>query len=311
MQIVRGIENFQKTDEPLYLALGNFDGVHLGHKKLISEMVDKARFGKGVTAALIFAPHPSQVLNPDNAPKLLVTAERKAELLQELGLDILIYTPFTLELSKWSPETFVERIVVNKLHTKEVFVGFNYTFGNKGLGTPELLSKLGEKYGFGVNIIPPVKINGETVSSSLIRCALDIGDIQRAYNMLGYYPMLEGIVVKGEQRGSVIGFPTANLEVSPDLNVPGKGVYAAIAVIGSERYKCVVNIGSKPTFHDNYPLSVEAHLLDYKGDLYNRHLQLYFLERIRGEKRFSSAEELAQQIELDCKQAEIAVSHKY
>jgi len=310
MEIIRGIDNFREKNKPLYLALGNFDGVHLGHKKLICQLVNKVRAGEGLAAALIFDPHPSKVLSPNNAPKLLTTVERKAELLRELGLDILIYTPFTIPISKLSPEEFVERIIVNKLRVKEVFAGFNYSFGYRASGTPEMLSRLGEKYNFIVNIISPVEVNGEVVASSLIRCALDAGNIRRAYNMLGYYPMIEGVIIEGERRGSSIGFPTANLKVSPDLNVPGKGVYAAVAVISGNRYKCVVNIGSKPTFHDNHPLSIEAHIIDYNQNIYGKNLQLCFLEKIRDEQKFKSVEELTRQIRLDRDRARVIASRQ-
>jgi len=299
MKVIWGIENFCKSDKPVYLGLGNFDGIHLGHKKLFDQLIARARENNGLSMAFIFEPHPSKVLNPGKAPRMLLTAEGKAEILSSLGLDMLIYNPFSTELSKCSPEEFVENFIVNKLRAKEVFVGFNYSFGHKGAGTPELLSELGNENNFKVNIIPPVKANGEVVSSTLIRLALDEGDIKRAYNMLGYYPFIEGKVIKGEQRGAAIGFPTANLEVSPDINVPTGGVYAARAVVNEVSYKAVVNIGKKPTFHDDFPVSIEVHLIDFDRQIYGEHLKLYFLDRLRGEKKFSGIEELKEQIKQD------------
>jgi riboflavin kinase/FMN adenylyltransferase len=299
MQIVREIENFKPGKKPIYLALGNFDGLHKGHQKLINEAVSEARNDDGIAAAFVFEPHPIKVLFPERAPKLLVTAQHKAELMEKLGLDLLIYNSFTLAISKCSPEEFVQNILINKLKIKQAFVGFNYTFGHKGAGTPELLQELGEKHRFGVKVIPPVQVNGQVISSSLIRKALDSGEIKQARAMLGYDPMLEGQVIEGEQRGRTIGFPTANLAVSSELNVPGNGVYAAHAQIKERIYTAVVNIGTKPTFHEEYPISIEAHLIDFGDDIYGEKMRLYVIDKIRDERRFNNVEELVRQISKD------------
>ena len=299
MQVVRGIENFKPGEKPIYLALGNFDGLHQGHQRLIRELVEAARSGGGIAAAFVFEPHPMKVLFPERSMKLLVSTECKAELMAKLGLDLLIYNNFTLDISRCSPEEFVQRILINKLNCKQVFVGFNYTFGHKGAGTPDLLQELGKKHGFAVRIIAPVEINGEVISSSLIRQALASGDIERARTMLGYAPVLEGQVIEGERRGSTIGFPTANIGVSSAQNIPGKGVYAARAEVNERIFQAVVNIGSKPTFHKEYPISVEAHLIDFQDDIYGEKLRLCFIKKIRDERRFNNVEELVQQIALD------------
>ncbi|MDD2621332.1 MAG: bifunctional riboflavin kinase/FAD synthetase [Syntrophomonadaceae bacterium] len=310
MEIIRDIDNFISNDKPLYLALGNFDGVHRGHQKLISELVQRAKSNQGRAAAFIFEPHPGKVLSPERAPKMLATPERQAELLREAGLDVLIYNAFTRDIAHWSPEEFVERILVKRLRIQEAFVGFNYSFGHKGAGTPDMLQQMGSKHHFKVNIIAPVEVDGEVVSSSLVRKALDRGDIEFAHRMLGYYPMIEGQVIKGEQRGSAIGFPTANLGIIADLNVPAKGVYAAKAVLGSNYYKAAVNIGSKPTFHTEYPVSIEAHLIDFNQEIYGEQLRLYFVHKIRDEKKFNGIDELVQQINLDRDKAREIVSLK-
>lgn len=299
MQIVREIENFKPGAKPIFLALGNFDGLHKGHQKLINEAVIAARNGDGIAAAFVFEPHPIKVLFPERAPKLLVTAQHKAELMEKLGLDLLIYNSFTLAISKCSPEEFVQHILIDKLNIKQAFVGFNYTFGYRGAGTPELLQELGKNHGFGVKVIPPVEVDGKVVSSSLIRKALEAGDIKQARSMLGYDPMLEGHVIEGERRGRTIGFPTANLAVSSELNVPGKGVYAARAQIQERIFQAVVNIGSKPTFHKEYPISIEAHLIDFHDDIYGKKMRLYFIDKIRDERRFNNVEELVGQISRD------------
>lgn len=299
MQLVHEIENFKPNNKYLYLALGNFDGLHLGHQKLISEMVEAARAGNGTAAAFVFEPHPIKVLFPERAPKLLVTAERKAELMDTLGVELLIYNTFNPNIAKCTPEQFAKRILVDKLGVRNVFVGFNYTFGFKGAGTPELLKEYGEKMGFGVSVIPPVEVNGVVVSSSAIRKALDQGDIEEARSMLNYAPVLEGLVIEGEHRGSTIGFPTANLGINNEVIIPAKGVYAACAEINGCLYQAVINIGIKPTFHDQYPVSVEAHLIDFQGDIYGQKLRLYLIRKIRDERRFNNADELVRQIALD------------
>ncbi|MDD4803351.1 MAG: riboflavin biosynthesis protein RibF, partial [Syntrophomonas sp.] len=229
----------------------------------------------------------------------------KADMLEKIGLDVLIYNSFTREIAAWSPEEFVDRILIGALNIQEVFIGFNYTFGYRGAGTPEYLQQLGEKYGFGVNTIAPVTYEGEPISSSLIRKSLESGDIITAYNMLGYSPIIEGVVVKGEQRGSRIGFPTANIAVESTYNIPGKGVYAAYVRLGDQVYDCVANIGTKPTFHqEEYPVSIEAHIINFTGDIYGQKITLSFLEKLRDEQRFQSLDELVTQITRDRNRAE-------
>lgn len=299
MKIVREIENYKKSSQPLYLALGNFDGVHLGHKQLMKSLIENAHANGGMAGAFIFEPHPVKVLFPHKELKLLVTTDMQASLLQALGLDVLIYNTFSLDISRWSPQEFVEKILVDTLAVKEVYVGFNYSFGHRGVGTPELLKELGMQYGFAVHIIPPVEYHGAVISSTLVRVAIEEGRIDLAQNLLGYYPVVQGRVVEGEHRGATIGFPTANLAVSPELVVPGKGVYAAWAQIQGQFHKAVVNIGSKPTFHPDYPVVIEAHLIDFSGDIYGTEVKLFFIAKIRDEQKFDGVGALVAQIGSD------------
>jgi riboflavin kinase/FMN adenylyltransferase len=310
MQTLMGIENFKDKTRPVYLALGNFDGVHKGHQSLIQALVEKAATNGGQAVAFIFEPHPAQVLMPERAPRLLNSPGRKAQLLEKLGLDILIYNPFSREIADWSPREFVDKILINELHIREVFVGFNYTFGHRGAGNPQVLKQMGEGLGFAVNIIAPVEYQGEPISSSLVRKALEEGDIVTAHQLLGYYPILEGVVVEGEHRGAQLGFPTANVGVESIYNVPGQGVYAGRAEVGAKEYNCVVNIGSKPTFHEQYPLSIEAHLMDFSGDIYGQAICLSFLAKLRDEQRFGSLPELVAQITRDRDRA-LEISRSY
>ncbi len=299
MQIVREIDNYKSDGRPLYLALGNFDGLHRGHQQLMNNVIRAARNNDGTAAAFIFEPHPIKVLFPHRELKLLATPEMRSELLEALGLDLLIYNSFSTEIARLTPEQFAAGILVERLAVKAVFVGFNYSFGFKGAGTPEMLESFGKQYGFEVHVIPPVKEGSEVISSTLVRQAIEAGDIEYAAQLLGYLPKVEGLVIEGEKRGRQIGFPTANLGVAPDLVIPGKGVYAAWARIGTEVVKAVVNIGSKPTFHPEYPVSIEAHLIDYERDLYGKTLRLYFTARLRDEQKFEGIEALVKQIGLD------------
>jgi len=307
MQVVLGMENYRPTQQELFLALGNFDGVHLGHQHLINSAIARKNEAGGVAGAFIFEPHPAQVLFPDRMPLILTSPQRKAQLLEKIGLDLLIYSSFSREIAAWTPEQFVSDFLVKQLRIKEVFVGFNYSFGHKGLGTPELLQQLGDAYGFAVHIIPPVKVDGEVVSSSLVRKALEQGNIRWAAKMLGYRPVLDGVVVEGERRGRQLGFPTANIGIDKLYNIPAKGVYAAKAWVNQQEYSAVLNIGSKPTFHAAYPISIEAHLMDFSGDIYGQEISISLIDKLRDEQRFASLEELVAQIGKDRdKAAEIA-----
>lgn len=303
MKLIRDIAGYYPSG-PLFLALGNFDGVHLGHQKLIGECVQSAHEQQGTSAAYIFEPHPAKIIDPAKAPQMLVTAERKAELLETLGLDVLIYTPFTPEVARCSPREFVQSILVDRLQVSRVVVGFNYSFGFRGAGTPELLAQLGQQLGFEVAIMDPVEVNSQVVSSSSIRQAMKKGDLELASKMLGYSPRLTGRVVEGEHRGALLGFPTANLDLPPELAIPGRGVYAGIAQVGQHTFKAVVNIGSKPTFHDEHPLTIEVHLLGLNESIYGQLVDLVFLQKIRDERRFAGVEELIEQIRRDRDAAE-------
>lgn len=300
MKIIEGLSNFSPVkDKPLCLILGNFDGVHRGHQQLVNTAIAKSKEKGGIAGAMIFSPHPTQILNPQGAALLLINKKQQSEILEKLGLDMLLYLPFTLELAGYSPEKFVKNILVDIFHVNEVIVGFNYTFGFKGAGKPELLKELGKKYGFSVTIIPPFTYEEEVVSSSKIRNLLVQGNIEVATKMLGYYPQFDGIVIQGEKRGRQIGFPTANIGINPAYVIPGKGVYAAITTVDGKDYPSVVNIGSKPTFHEEFPISIESHIINFTGDIYGKELRLHFLEKIRDEKKFAGVQELITQIGMD------------
>lgn len=303
MQVTYGLENFTAFDRPLYLALGNFDGVHKGHQELINTAVEQARRNNGISGALIFDPHPLKILNPNKRPLLLLNNNQQIEVLKRLGLDYLIYSKFNKEIAALAPEKFVQDFLVDKLHVAGVVVGFNHSFGYKGAGKPDLLVKLGEQHGFAVTVIDPIIIDNHVVSSSLIRLLLAEGDIEAAKEMLGYYPEIEGVVLQGEKRGRTIGISTANVGIESDYAIPGNGVYAAMTQVEGKNYYSVVNIGNKLTFHDEFPTSIESHIIDFNHSIYGQKIKLYFLEKIRDERKFSSADELVVQIMRDREKA--------
>ncbi|MDO4540531.1 MAG: bifunctional riboflavin kinase/FAD synthetase [Syntrophomonadaceae bacterium] len=302
MQIIQGLDiPAEFRERRAVLALGNFDGIHRGHQALIKAASAAAAAGKGYAAALVFDPHPMRILFPERAPRLIIAQDYQSRLFRAYGLDAVYYYPFSPELARCSPESFVRQMLVESLNVSEVIVGFNYTFGHKGSGNPDTLKELGGYYGFAVQVIDPVLCGSEVISSSLIRQRLNAGDVRKARELLGYYPVLQGVVIEGEKRGRTIGVPTANLGVDSTYNIPAKGVYAAFATVEgeAETFRAVVNIGSKPTFHERYPLSAEAHIFDFAGDIYDRAMTLYLVERLRDEQRFDGIEALVRQIRAD------------
>ena len=289
--------------ETCVLALGNFDGVHLGHHRLLEHGLEQAvRLGVGLSV-LIFKPHPLKVLFSERNIKLLSTTQERLLCLEEIGVQTVYLIPFTREMANTSPEQFVEKILL-PLGVVHVVVGFNYSFGAQGKGTPELLQFLGGKHGFGVSVLQAQTIGGRVISSSSIRKALLHGDIQLASILLGRSPCLTGIVVHGEERGRQLGYPTANLLYSEDVIIPKRGVYAVWAYLDEKRVAGMMNIGTKPTFHDKYSTTVEVHFFDFDGDLYGQEITVYIEEHLRDECKFNGVNELLIQLRKDKLQAE-------
>lgn len=285
--------------QPAAVAIGNFDGVHLGHRKLIETAVAEARGLGGLAVVLTFNPHPLQLLAPDRFPGLLLDGEEKARQIARWGADLLVRCPFTPELAALEPRAFALEVLRERMRPQVVVVGFNFSFGRGGRGNPEMLEELGAEAGFRVLVLPPVAVDGETVSSSAIREALERGDVPRAARLLGYWPLLNGRVVSGEGRGRLLGFPTANLAVAPGVVLPAGGVYAARTEVDGRPYAVALNLGRRPTFGDGLPPTVEAFLLDFQGDLYGRWLRLEVRQRLRPERRFPDARALAEQLARD------------
>ncbi|TGE35300.1 bifunctional riboflavin kinase/FAD synthetase [Desulfosporosinus fructosivorans] len=289
--------------EPCVLALGNFDGVHLGHRRLLEHGLGQAmRLGVGLSV-LIFEPHPLKVLFPERELKLLSTTRERLSYLEAIGVQTVYHLPFTREMANTSPEQFVEKILL-PLGVIHVVVGFNYSFGAQGRGNPELIQALGKKHGFGVSVLQAQSIGGRVISSSSIRKALLHGDIILASSLLGRPPCLRGTVIHGEERGRQLGYPTANILPEEDYLVPKRGVYAVWADLNGKRVSGMMNIGMKPTFHDLYTTMVEVHFFDFSGDLYGSEIMVHIVERLRDERKFNGINELLMQLNKDRVKAE-------
>ncbi|NLM51805.1 MAG: bifunctional riboflavin kinase/FAD synthetase [Firmicutes bacterium] len=304
MQIIDGIAALKKHHSgQICLALGNFDGVHLGHQKILQATIALAKAKGKKSAVLLFVPHPLTVLFPQHAPKLLLPLEDRIAFLGKVGIDYVIIHPFTKEFAVITPESFVQQVLAAELNVAAVVVGFDYSFGHRGKGTPSDLVKLSKKYGFCVQVIEPVKVDNEIVGSSAIRAYLAQGLVQDVQRLLGYTYFLRGIVVHGDGRGRKLGFPTANLQVNEQIMLPAHGVYLTQVVAGDMKAWALTNIGRRPTFHKK-DTTVEIHLLDQNKNLYQKELIVYFLHRMREEKAFQNAAELVQQICQDVQKAQ-------
>jgi riboflavin kinase / FMN adenylyltransferase len=301
MRILTGLPSFPPELRPSVVALGAFDGIHLAHAKILDTAVERAR-ALGVSAvACTFDPHPAAVLRPALAPAPIATLEENLSRIARHGLDAALVIPFTREFSLIEAETFVDLVLVRTLGVREVVVGFNHTFGAGARGTAALLLELGGRRGFVTHVLPPLQVDGLTVSSSTIREALREGGVELAGALLGRPYSVSGTVQRGAGRGRTLGFPTANLRPDRPL-VLAAGVYAARARWDGHVADAVVNLGYRPTF-DESQYWIEAYLFDFSGDLYDRPLTLDFLRRIRPERKFPGVEELRAQVFADMEEA--------
>ena len=284
------------------LALGNFDGVHRGHMKIIDHVRRRATERQAMAAILTFDPHPPRIVRPDKAPQLLMTVEQKLSFVAGAGMDAAAVVRFTPEISRWEPEEFVNTILVDWLHVSEVWVGANFLFGRDRSGNFSLLRSLGARYGFVVEKIEPIRYKEFVVSSTRIRRLIADGHVDEAGVLLGHHYVLEGDVVRGSQRGHGQGFPTANLQTDNEL-VPPDGVYATTITVDGVIHPSVTNIGVRPTFETDGARIIETHVFDFDGDLYGARVQLAFIERLRPEEAFADGEALRRQIVADCDRA--------
>lgn len=281
------------------VTVGTFDGVHRGHWEVLREIRRRAD-ARGSRAILVtFDPHPLEVVNPAMAPPLLTTAEEKKEILAESGLDYAVFIRFTEELSRWTPERFVERILVERIGVAELVVGYDHGFGRGRSGDVDTLRALGRKWGFDVDVVAPVAVDGDAISSTRVRRAVSEGRIRDAALGLGRPYSLRGTVIRGEGRGRGLGFPTANLRVGTrEKLLPPSGVYAVRAVLRRGSYPAAMHLGPRPTFEGAAP-SVEVHLLDFRGDIYGEVVRVDLVDRLRDVTPFESVHALVAQLHRD------------
>jgi riboflavin kinase/FMN adenylyltransferase len=285
------------------LALGNFDGLHRGHMKIIDRVRRRAGERGGTPAAMTFDPHPSRVLRPDKAPLLLMTTEQKLEALGRAGMQGVAVVRFTRDLSGWEPEQFVRTVLVEWLHVAEVWVGANFLFGHNRAGTFSVLRTLGARYNFRAEKIDPVRYKDFVVSSTRVRRLLTEGRVDEAAALLGHHFFVDGTVTRGAGRGRGIGFPTANVCTENEL-VPPTGVYATLATLDGVVHPSITNVGFRPTFGDVDRVTIETHVFQFDRDLYGQRLRLSFVQRLRDERTFPDVDALRAQIEADCRSAQ-------
>jgi len=310
----QGLDDVPDGWGPSVVTIGVFDGVHLGHQRVVGRAAEVAtELGRPVVV-VTFDPHPDEVVRPGSHPPFLCTARRRAELLAGLGADAVCVLPFTREFSELGPDDFVRAVLVDRLHAARVVVGEDFRFGYRAAGDVALLAQLGEKYDFTAEGVPLLADNGVTISSSEIRERLSAGDVAGAARDLGRLHRVEGVVVRGHRRGRALGFPTANLETLPHTAIPADGIYAGwLTTLDPsgrelERWPAAISVGTNPTF-DGQERSIEAYALDRDDlDLYGVHVAVDFAARLRGMERFDSVDELVAQMHRDVAAAAVVCS---
>jgi riboflavin kinase/FMN adenylyltransferase len=298
MDVIRGSKEIPADLLGAVVTIGNFDGVHLGHRFIFRKLIEEARREGRPAVVITFEPHPKMILHPERRPFYLITSlEEKIRLLENLGIDALILIPFSLEYARTTAEEFIRSVLWESLRIRKILIGHDYTFGRGKEGNADFLAAFGGRLGFAVEVMDAFKVGDTTVSSTRIRIALLTGEVRLAAALLGRPYNLGGLVVPGKRRGVRLGFPTANLRPDKEL-APARGVYAVYALLDGNRLPGVLNIGFNPTFADE-TLSIEVHLFDFDENIYGKPMEILFIERIRDEIRFDSPEELIAQIDRD------------
>ena len=301
MQHYQSLEDISLSET--WLTIGSYDGIHRGHQAILARMVSGAHAAGSAAVVLTFFPHPGAVLRGMTGPFYLTSTEEKVRLMEDMGIDAVITLPFTRELASVSAADFMAKLK-RQLDLQQLWIGYNFTLGHNREGDIPTLQRLGDLLGYSVEVIQPVTIDGEIVSSSLIRGLLGKGEVGRASTLLGRNYTVPGEVVPGDGRGRQIGIPTANLAVWPERMLPASGVYAGWAWVNGTRWPSVTNIGTRPTFEAQaVPVRLETHLLDFHQDLYGRAISVEFVDRLRDEQRFQSVDALIDQIHADIQKA--------
>ena len=295
------VERFRAQRKPAAVTIGNFDGVHLGHQLILRRVMDRARNAGWIGAVLTFYPHPARVLRPDAAPGLLETLEQRLAAIGALGVDAALVARFDADLAKLEPEAFVRRFLVEAMRAQAVLIGGNFRFGHRQAGDAHLLADLGRRFGFEVEIVPPVTANGVVISSTAIRNALRDGKVEEVRQMMGRPFALEGKIQTGTGQGRKFVVPTLNLATEQEL-LPKTGVYATEAIVAGKTYRAATNVGMRPTF-DGKHTTIESHLFEFSDNLTSGDLEIRFWARLRDERKFSGPAELREQILRDIEKA--------
>ena len=296
MEIIK-IENYKEKRFGTAIALGNFDGLHLGHRELISKMKEEAKKLNLQKSILLFNNHTKKTISK-NGPKLLTLLNEKEKIIESLGVDTIYIVDFNDSMMNLSPEKFITDILVEKLNVKSIVVGFDYRFGKNAVGDIFLLEKLSNTLGLNLIVIDPVLYKNKIVSSSEIRRLLSLGNIEKANLMLGEKYKIEGKVIDGNKLGRKLGFPTANLITSKDKVIPKDGIYITNTIIDGSKYKSATSIGKNPTFSEK-DIKIETHIIDFNGDLYDKTIKLEFIDFIRDQIKYDRLEDLKKQIKKD------------
>ncbi len=301
MKVYKDIDHFDPINKA-FVTTGTFDGVHLGHAVILKKLIKQAKKEGGESILLSFHPHPRLVLFPDDTSlKLLTTQDEKAKLLEDLGLDHLVIQKFSSEFSRTTAYKYVRDILVGKLGVYKLIIGYDHQFGRNREGSIEQLNELTPLFNFKIEEIPPQDIDNVRISSTKIRRALIIGDVESAERYLGYFYGLSGEVVKGNQLGRKIGFKTANVKVNNKRKlIPGNGVFAVNIILDSKEYQGMMNIGRRPTLEDpDAGITLEVHIFDFDEDIYTKEINVKFIKRVRDEKKFDSLGDLTEQLKKD------------
>ena len=303
MKIINHLEKITRPFKAAVIAIGNFDGVHIGHQALFHEVIEKADAIDGTSIAMTFEPHPIRVLKKNNHPPLITLYEQKTELIERAGIDVLICVPFTLEFASLSAEAFIKDLLVAKIGMRAIIVGEDYTFGKNREGNLKVLESYADQMGYEVIVADWIKAAqkfSDRISSTRIRELVMAGEVEPARKMLGRNYQIRGTVVKGRDRGGkLLGIPTANIKLQDEL-CPKTGIYAVTVEYNNRLYKGVANIGYSPTFDDN-EFTVEVHILNFTKNIYGKKIRVNFIKRIRNEKKFANISELKEQIKQDIK----------
>ncbi|NLP14012.1 MAG: bifunctional riboflavin kinase/FAD synthetase [Clostridium sp.] len=300
MKVVYGTDECTKFIRPTGIGLGNFDGLHVGHLALINTLITESIFNSFDSVLYTFSKHTENIINKKLHTPLVITNEKKIQLLKRTRLDYLYFEKFDEAFSKMKPETFVKDILIKRLNMKLAVAGFNYRFGHRGEGDVDLLRKLGKDLGFRVIIIEPIKQGDDVVSSTLVRKNILKGDMGRVFELLGRHYSVTGIVEKGRRVGNTIGFPTANISPENELVLPPDGVYISKTCIDGKIYPGITNIGKNPTFGGLDKRCIETHILNFENrDIYGKKIEVFLMESVRGEKKFDSVQQLIEQVKRD------------